>query len=262
MVAAGIIFLIIGVVLVVVHVLARRKEGRLVAARPFTSGELATVASTVAGEIGDGGFKQLAELVGEADCARPLQSPLGQVPCLYYSMRISRRYEEEYWERDQNGNQVRRTRSGTEIMSSESQGVDFDLVDHAGALRVRLQGADFDGLRKTVDRFEPGGDGGGMRLQFGGFSMAIGTLGSGRRTLGYEYDESVLPVQGRLTVVGEVTDAHGGLSVGKGGEIFLVSTRSKAEMLGSARKTAKLTAAFSGICAAAGVVLLVLGLLK
>ena len=151
--------------------------------------------------------------------------------------------------------------SGTEVMSSESNGVDFDLVDGSGAVRVSLRGADFDGLQKTVDRFEPGGDG-GMRLQFGGFSMAIGTLGSGRRTLGYEYDESVLPAQGRLTVVGEVTDAQGGLSVGKGGEIFLVSTRSKAEMLGSARKTAKLTAAFSGICAAAGVVLLVLGLLK
>lgn len=262
MVGGGVVVLLLAVGLVIWHVIARRKEGRLVAARPSTAGELAQIAKTVAGEIGGGGFKQFAELAGQVQCPQPLRSPLGSATCLYYRMSISRRYEEEYWDTDSKGNRTRRTRSGSEVMSSETRGCDFDLVDASGAVRIRLDGADFDGLRKTVDRFEPGGDGGGMRIGFGGFSMTVGAIGSGRRTLGYEYDEVVLPAEGRLTVIGEVDDSGSGLSVGKGGPMFIVSTRTKQEMIGSARTTAKYTAIGSGVLALVGIGLLVAGLLQ
>jgi len=260
MLVGGVVVLLIAVGLVVAHVFARRKEGALLSAPPSTAAELLQIAKTVAGEIGGGGFKQFAEVSGAARCPRPLRSPLGEAVCLYYRMTITRRYEEEYWERDQQGNQVRRTRSGTEVMSTESNGTDFEVEDGTGSIQVRLDGADFDGLRKTVDRFEPGGD--GMRVGFGRFSLSVSAPMGGRRTLGYEYDEVVLPAETRLTVIGEVDDGGGRLGVGRGGPMFIVSTRTKKEMVGSARKTAKITAVLSGICALTGIGLVIAGLLK
>lgn len=262
MLPIGIILIVAAVVLVVVHVFARRKTGHLLAAQNSSPGALASLAGKVAGELGGGGFSEFATLTGRPEVDQPLVSPLGVRPCLYYRMTVTRKYEEEYTERDQQGNVQRKTRRGSETMSTQEEFCDFRLQADDGALPVHLEGASFDALTETVDRFDPAG--GGMTvLSFGRFSMAMSSPGSGRRTLGYQYVEHVLPVDRPLTVVGLVTDARGGgLSSGRGGPAFIVSTRTKNEMLGSAKKTANLTAALSGLCFLAGAVLTIIGAIQ
>lgn len=261
MTIAGGVLLVVAAVLVFVHVRARKRIGALLSARRATAGELAQIARTVAGEVGGGGFSEMAELVGQVRCDRPLVSPLGERPCLYYTMSVRRQYEEDYEERDSNGNVRRRTRRGSETMSSQSEHAPFELVDETGSVEVRLDGADYDQLVETVDRFEPAAGGMHGGLVLGRFSMSVPALGHGRRTLGYQYEEKVLPLEGPLTIVGQVTDQHGGLAVARGGLAFIVSRRSKGEMLGKAKSTATWTSVASGVVALVGAGLLIAGLI-
>ena len=252
----GGVLLVLGVILIVVHVRSKRRAGYLIAARPSKAGELTATASTVAKEIEGGDFRHFAALRGQPVCASPLTSPLGERPCLYYSMTITRRYEEDYYTKDNEGRQIRRTRTGSEIMSSEVDQVRFDLKDPSGTIAVNPHDADYDGLVETVDRFEPG-HAGNSQLRMGRFSLSIGGIGANRRTLGYHYAEEILPADQPLTVVGEVSDASGALVSGAGGPVFIVSTRTKKEIIGSAEKTARITAAASGICVLGGIGLLI-----
>ena len=252
----GGILLVIGVILIFVHVRSKRRAGYLIAARPSKAGELASTAGTVAAEIEGGDFRHFASLYGKSVCPTPLISPLDERPCLYYSMTITRRYEEDYYTKDNEGRRVRRTRTGSQIMSSETDDTPFDLDDTTGSIDVNPRGADYDGLMETVDRFEPG-HAGHSQLRMGRWTLSVGSAGGSRRTLGYHYSEHVLPANQTLTVVAEVSDATGALVLGKGGPVFIISTRTKKEIIGSAEKMARITAAASGICVLGGIGLLI-----
>lgn len=256
----GGVLLVLGVILIFVHVRSKRRAGYLIAARPSKAGELAKTAGTVAAEIEGGDFRHFASLYGRSVCPSPLISPLGERPCLYYSMTITRRYEEDYYTKDNEGRRVRRTRTGSQVMSSETDDTPFDLDDSTGSIDVNPRDADYDGLVETVDRFEPG-HAGHSQLRMGRWSLSVG-IGGERRTLGYHYAEKVLPVGQALTVVAEVSDATGALVLGVGGPVFIVSTRTKKEIIGSAEKVARITAAISGICVLGGIGLLIAHLLS
>ncbi len=262
MLVFGIILIVAAIGLVVVHVMARRKTGYLLAAQDQTAGALADIARRVAGEIGGGGYSEFVTLTGQAQCPQPLASPLGDRACLHYRMSVTREYEEDYEERDSEGRVRRRTRRGSETMSSQSEATDFTLVDDPGEIEVRVQGADFDGMVQTVDRFEPASSGFGGQLSLGRWRMSVGHLGHGRRTLGFQYREHILPYPASLTVVGQATDQGGGMNIASGGPAFIVSTLSKQQMIGDAKKRASVTAALSGICLLAGIGLTIAGALQ
>lgn len=253
-IGGGVLF-VLGVILIVVHVRSKRRAGYLIAARPSKAGELAQTAGTVAAEIEGGDFRHFASVYGKSVCPEPLISPLAERPCLYYSMTITRRYEEEYYTKDNEGRRVRRTRTGSQVMSRETDDTPFDIDDGTGTIDVNPRDADYDGLVETVDRFEPG-HAGHSQLRMGRWSLSVSGAGGGRRTLGYHYAERILPVEQPLTVVAEVSDATGALVLGVGGPVFIISTRTKKEIIGSAEKTARMTAAISGICVLAGIGLL------
>ena len=261
MLIAGIVLIVVSAVLIFMHVSARKRIGALLVAKPKAIGELKALSEQLASELGDGGaLSEMVEMVGDVDCAQPLISPLGERPCVHYEMRITRRYEEEYEERDSEGRVRRRTRTGSEVMSSNRESRDFDLVDpDGGRIRVRLDAADFDKLTQSVDDFRPG-EQRGAALSFGRFAMQLGGIGHGRRTLGYHYHEEIFGLDGRVTLIGQATDKDG-LSVGAGGLAFIVSHRSKQEMLGSAKSSAKMTSIGSGIAALVGVGLTIAGLI-
>lgn len=255
MLIGGIIALVIGIGLVIWHVFARRKAGELKVARAMRVSNLVDLSARMASELGEGGLTEFVELVGAPKSPQPLTSPLGERPCLYYKMTVKRQYEEEHTTRDSEGREKRETRRGSEVMSTESDACDFDLDDGSGLIRVRIHGADYDGLVETVDRFEPAHDGGSLRM--GRWSFSVGILGGGRRTLGYQYEEHVLPFGPQLTVIGQASDAGGGLGVGSGGLRYIVSTRSKSDIIGSAERVSTFTAIGSGLCLLAGVGLII-----
>jgi hypothetical protein len=153
-----------------------------------------------------------------------------------YSMRVTREYEEEYWETDSEGRRVRRTRRGSETVASNSRSVPFFVRDSSGKIRVIPEGASFV-AEKSVSRFEPG-ETHGDQLRIGSLNIAIGALGSGRRTIGYRYEEDLVPVGKDIYVLGEANDRGGALAVSKPERKdakFIISLKSEEQLVRGAK---------------------------
>jgi hypothetical protein len=253
----GIVLIVLGVILIIWHILSRKKTGSLLRAKVTTPSELQSMAQMLKGELEGGGMTEFVAITGTIECATPLISPLGERPCAYYKMEIKRKYEETRTTQDSEGNVRTQNHRGSQTMSTQSEGRDFTLVSGDGALPVRIDGLSHNALTETVDQFQPGGDS-GASLSYGIFSMHVPTYGGGSRTLGYQYEEHILPLEGQFTVIGQVSDSSGTLALGRGGPIFSISRRSRDEQIGNAKTTAKWTSIGSGISLVAGATLLIL----
>lgn len=259
MLVFGIILVVVGIGLFIANRFKLKSvyEMRLVEQR--NAADLVDEATSISEELGAGSFEQNAQLVGDIECDQPLTSQLGEHACVYYRMSVRRKYDEEYWEKDNNGNQVRKTRTGTDVVSDTKESCPFYVKDETGKMLVVPDGAKFDALIQSVSKFEPAVSN-GLGIGFGRFQLTTPSLQSGRRTLGYHYEEHVLPLNRRVTIMGQVNDKMGQLAMRKAeGQKLLISTRSKEEMVGSAQKTAKIMF-FSAIGSAVlGVVLAIVG---
>ncbi len=259
MVIFGIVLIVVAIVLIIVHVMSRKKIATLLIAHEQTTSELKETADALTKEIGDGGFKEMASVHGQARCNEPLMSPIGHKPCLYYESTVVHEYEEPYERRDSEGHVHRETRRGSETMSSQHQGCTFTIDDGHGELEVSYDNASYDTLTETVNRFEPGQQTSSKSLLVELGLSLISPHGT-RRTLGYRYTEKILPIT-TITAIGEVRSEGGKLIIGKGAEHpFILSTRTREEQLGSAKSSAKGTSIASGICFALGVILTIVGL--
>ena len=242
---------ILTVILVVWHVISKRRAGALLAASELALSELRSDATTMASELGGGDFKRLVSLRGTIQCDEPLISPMGERSCAYYKTEIERKY------RTSNSDGKKQTR--TETMSEQSEGRDFFLAVDDQTIKVHIDGADHEALVETVDRFEPAT--GDMQIGFGGFSMNLPASHGNDRTIGYRYQEHILSTDGQLTIVGEVSDVNGQLSIGRGGLIFLFSRLTRNELIKKASNTARLTAIGSAMSLVGTVIGAVLHLL-
>lgn len=252
---------VLGIGLFIALTFTRKRLATLLIARPKKVGELEELVRSIGQEIGGGGFKELVEVSGTLTCAQPLTSPLGNKPCVRYSMRVVREYEEDVEERDAQGKVTRRTRRGSETLQSDDQRCDFAVRDTTGELPVSATGADFDGMVQSVSRFENGP--GGTSLSFGSFRLSLDTaMGARRRTLGYRFTEEVFPLDRQVTVIAEASDADGRLALRKGDMSFVVSTRSRQELVGSAQTQAKVLGVCGTLSLVGAVVLAILGLVR
>ena len=86
-----------------------------------------------------------------------------------------------------------------------------------------------------------------------------------RRTLGYRFEESAVPVGRDVYVLGEAVDSEGRLRVRKPekkGASFIVSLKSEEQMAAGAQSSAKGLAIASVVAAVAGIAVLVFGIFK
>ncbi|MEW5815220.1 MAG: E3 ubiquitin ligase family protein [Spirochaetota bacterium] len=266
-------FIIIGAVLILGAVglvlgsqAQKRKLAQIKGTQTSTSAELADLAASVAKEIGAGSFNQIAEVKGTVECAEPLESELSRTACIYYSMNVTREYEETYWENDDKGNRRQRIRRGSESVASNTRSVPFFVRDTAGTIAVDPDGASFV-AEKVFSQFKQGDFQGGG-LQFGRYSFDPGrfaALAGGRRTIGYRFEESAVPIGRTIYVLGEAVDSDGRLRIckpDKKGASFIVSLKSEEQLVKGAQSTAKgltIVAVIAGVLGVAGVVL---GILK
>jgi hypothetical protein len=262
---------IVGVVLVLVAVglflggaSQKKKLGLMQGTQTSSAAELQSLAASVAKDIGAGSFAEVAELKGTIRCDQPLRSELSDTPCVHYSMRVAREYEETYWDTDSKGNRVQRHRRGSEAVSQNTRSCPFEVEDATGRLTVDPTGAAITG-EKVLDRFEAG-EPRSSSLSIGRFRLDLGSivLGSGRRTVGYKYEESVVPLGRPIYVLGEASDSTGKLTVRKPtkkGGAFIVSLKSEEELQRAARGTSTGLTIGAGVLAAAGVVVALLDLL-
>jgi hypothetical protein len=260
MAIAGILFLVAGAVLGWVQRRQQHRSTQIKLARSAQAADLATLAAAVAGEIGGGAWRDYVWLWGTAQAETPLASEFKQVPCVAYTSTVLREYEETVREKDSDGRVTTRTQRGTETVSEHRQRIPFDLVDASGPVRVDPEGATLDCV-EVLNEFRPGTPVGGM-LSFGPFSLALGDGGGSgqRRTLGYRYKETVLPVDRPLLVVGTASDRHGSVAIEKPTEEdqpFIITPKSHEAIAKSVSQSAQ--QAFWGMagCLGLGTILVV-----
>lgn len=218
------------------------------------AGELLQLAKDVAGEMGPGFFNKVTEVKGRIVCDQPLTSELAQVPCVHYSMTVTHEYEEDYWETDDNGNREQKTRKGSDTVASNSRSVNFYVEDATGRVKVDPDGASLD-TEKALSKFETSG---GANLRMGSFSFQARALSGNRRSLGYRYEEQIVPVGRDVYVLGEASDRDGELSVLKPGKgKFIISLKSEEELVQGTQSAILWTKIGAIASAVLGLVLLV-----
>jgi hypothetical protein len=261
-------FIVIGAVLILAAVgmifgsrAQKRKLGNIKMTQTSTAAELAELAAAVAKDIGAGSFNQVTEVKGTIECADPLVSELSQTRCVYYTMSVNREYEETYWENDDKGNRVQRTRRGSESVASNTRHVSFQVRDATGAIEVDPDGASIVD-EKVMSDFKPGDmQGPGFRIGSFNFNPGGFSLSGGRRTLGYRFEESAVPVGRAIYVLGEAVDSNGRLHVQKPekkGSSFIVSLKTEEQLVKGATSSAKglvIAAVIAAVLGAAGIVL-------
>lgn len=259
----GIILIVISIILFFVYSNLKRKLASLRQARPASVAELNHLASEIALEMGSGSWRDYVKLRGTIQCDQPLVSELKQAPCVHYQMTVVREYEEQVTERDSDDNEVTKTQRGSETLSQNRQSIPFFLQDDTGEIWVEPEGAQIETVR-VLDEFSPEQPSGGQ-LSFGGFSLALSSVETGRQTIGYRYQESILPVQRQVFVVAQVSDFNQSLVLENPttkGQQFVISLKSE-EALAQTTQTS-VTYALYGMLSTlgVGVLLLILGVLS
>lgn len=174
------------------------------------------------------------EVKGTLRCAEPLTSEMAERACAYYHSRVIREYQET--DRDADGDTSTRRRSQT--VASNERFAPFTVEDGSGAVGVLGEGAEVDAL-EVKNRFErdTGKEG---TLSLCGLNVNQGT---GERTLGYRYVESVLPVDEPIYVLGVV--GNGGIGAPASheeGSSFIISYRSEEQLRNKYQKDALILA--------------------
>jgi hypothetical protein len=265
MIIAAVVLFVASVVLFVISASQGRKLAAMRGTQTSGAADLQQLAASVGKEIGSGAFAEPAEVKGTVRCGQPLVSELAEVSCVYYSMKVTREYEETRWEKDSSGNSVQRTQRGSDTVAENTRSVGFEVEDATGRIGVEPHGASFVAER-VLSRFDQGeAQAGGMRV--GRWVMSLGGLGGGRRTIGYRYEEHAIPVDREIYVLGEASDEGGKLRMrkpgakGTGGSRFIISLKSEEELSRSAARTATVLRVIAIAAAAVGAGLLVAGVM-
>ncbi len=262
MLFVGIGLIVLAVILFAVSLSQKNKLYQMQATETLTAKALSDSASDVAGEIGAGSFNQVTEIKGKSVCDNPVTSELAQMECVYYSMRITREYEEDYWDTDAEGRRTRKTRRGSDTVASNVRSTPFYIEDSTGKIKVNPEGC-LAVTEKVMSKFEPGERRTG-RMKIGRFSLDFGGLSpisGGRRTIGYRYDEEIIPLGRDLYVLGEATDKSGEVQIAKPDDKkkkFIVSVKSEETLVKSAKSTSVGLMIGSTVSAVAGAVVIVL----
>lgn len=258
----GVILLIIGIILFFVQKNYSAKLRSIQSANPTTIAELQKVASEIASEIGGGNLREYVKVRGVIRSDRPLLSELRQEPCVHYTMRVVREYEEKTQTRDSDGKTKTETRRSSETISSNSRSIPFLLEDRSGQVLVNPDGGNID-TEQILNEFRNGES---NSISFGGFTMSFGngfSLGD-RRTIGYRYTESILPCDREVLVIGTAADDGGTVTLRKpvqSDKKFIISLKSEEALAKSTANAVK--GLFYGMvgCLASGSILLILGLI-
>lgn len=267
MLVLGIIVCVVGAFLIFNYFNQKKRLEAISGVETSTAALLHEICQGVASEIGKGSFEQMAEVKGTIQCDQPLESEIEKQPCAYYSMTVTRKWEEEYYEKDkETGETVKKTRQGSDIVSSNTRSVPFKVKDDTGTLLVDPNDARIEG-EQIVDRFEPQeGSASGGTISFGSFSFSFGEQESdeGRRTLGYHFSETILPLNRKAYVLGSASDLSGELMIQKPREKgqFLISLKSEEELMASSKSGMQWSLYGAIACFVIGVILIILNFVQ
>jgi len=232
MIIIGILLIAVGAALLFFRKKSQDRLLEMKFTKTSTVKELQDAQQAIAQEIGPGGYRQQIEVKGKSMCDAPLTGELSGQHCVYYCMSVEERYEEQYTETNAQGRTEQKTRTGNSTVASNTQSAAFSVLDSTGSIVIRPDGARID-AQKVVDKYEPA-HGTMSSLSFGNFSLQRGGIGMGnRRILGYHYNESIIPLNRDLYVLGEAFDGSGSLVIQRPeekGKPFIISIKSEEEL--------------------------------
>jgi hypothetical protein len=208
-----------------------------------------------------GGFRKTAEVVGAAHAGQEglLTSEISKSECVWYRYRIDRQYEHIKY-RDGRRHRSKRTEKVTEHTSSNG----YALIDDEGrTIGADPYGTHPDGVEQSVNRFEPhvGGD---NRVSLFGIEPPSFFSGGNDTTIGFEYKEWLIHPGRRLYILGEVHDKIGPLVISRpeNGGHFIISTRTEDELRADRVRRHKFLAIGVVVAFAAGLGLMVVGIVR
>jgi hypothetical protein len=214
---------------------------------------------------------QTVELKGTVECDAPLTGELSAQSAAIVHTRLTRQVEVLRRTQDKQGRTQERWVKQTEELHSNRDESPFFLNDGTGRMRIRPAGAELD-LKQVVNRFEQPGavEQSTSTLSLGSFSFQFSSnVDSGKRVLGYRFQESILAIGAKLYVLGELSDTGEGLAVrdpGRDDRPFIVSTQDEEALTKSNKSSASkgkwlgLSGVVVGvILSAVGVVMTIIG---
>jgi hypothetical protein len=266
MIIIGIILCVVGAFLVYTYFNQKKRMEAISGVETTTASALQEIWKGVSGEIGTGSFEEPTEVKGILECDDPIESEIDKQPCVYYSMSVTRKWEETYYVKNQQtGRRERRTRQGNDVVSSNTRSVPFRVRDETGTLQVNPNDARIDG-EQIVNRFEPETAVSGGKISFGKFSFSLSGMetAGGRRTLGYHFSETILPLNRRVYVLGAASDSSGQLRIQKPREEgqFIISLKSEEELLKSSQSGMTWSLVGAIACFVIGVILIIVNFLQ
>jgi hypothetical protein len=241
------------------HRSQQRKLGLLASTEIYTVQHLEELAASMAEGLGEGSLRFFAAVSGAVRCAEPLVSELAEAESVHYSMHVRREVEETRPSQSSGGEE--RTQKSTQQLAHSQRSVAFEIEDATGSLAVDPAGASFT-TENTISRFEPAGAG-ARTLSLGSFSLDLPNLPDDdvSRTLGYRYEEVVIPVGREVYVLGEVTDPGGELVMSSPkDDKLIVSVKSREQLIKEAGSGSKLMKGAAIVCGVLGLLLVILNL--
>ncbi len=227
----GLVVIGIGALLVMQRRKAQDKLLEIKSTQTSTAKDLTDMCRTISEELGTkGGFKQQSEVKGFVKCDQPLTSELAKQPCVYYAMTVEERYEETYMEKDAQGTMQRKTRTGATTVASNSQRVHFQIEDETGRITVNPNNANIDPIQ-VISKYEPYAN--RNSISFGAFTFQVPSRSGDRHILGYQFTESLIPLNRRAFVLGEASDGSGELMIqapSEKGKPFIITLKSEEEL--------------------------------
>ncbi|ACK71131.1 conserved hypothetical protein [Gloeothece citriformis PCC 7424] len=263
MILIGIICLIVGVILLFFWRSNRSKLRNLRLASASTISSLQTIANQIAEEIGGGSLREYVKIRGVIECDRPLISQLKQEPCVYYSMTVTWEYNEEVIKQDNEGKTIREKERKSETVAQNSRSIPFTLQDSTGEIRVNPERAEIETV-KVLEEFRPENFSGGS-LTFGNFSINLPSFEERRQTIGYRYQEEILPIGRQILVIGTATDEEGMITIRKPtekGQRYFISLKSEEELSQATNNAIRGTFYSMIFFLTLGLILLVAGVLR
>jgi len=250
---------------------SERKSRTMEAAKTTTLEEIQNLVLEIRGQLegGASGYCEYVELKGISRCEQPLTGEFSKEPAAIVHTQVERQIETRRERRDDDGNLHTSWHKSTDVLQDHEEDAAFSIEDSTGSARVIPSGAELH-LIDRVDRFEPPGsvEHAQNGISWGNFSMSLNSYsGNDRRTLGYQFKESALPVDHYLYVLGEVVDTEDGLVIQKPsdkneGKPFIVSARTEAELVESAESSAKSQKIAGVLVIAAGIAVMIYGLMQ
>ncbi len=258
MAVLGGILLTVGIILSFVWRSQRQRLASIRSATPATVAELQELAAAVAQEIGPGSWREYVKVYGTIKSDAPLRSQLTETACVHYRTRIVREYEVKVSRRDEQGKSVHKIERRSETVASHAQSAPFLLADATGEIAVDLTGADLE-TTTVLSEFKPASD--GAVPSYGGFSFDGG--GNTQGTIGYRYEEAIVPIGRQALIFGMATDGASTLTLRKptdSSQKYLLSLKVEEQLAQGAVRSVRFSLYAMLFCLGAGLLLLLAGL--